>query len=192
MHPQDIQHRAFVILACLICLSVAGACATAKPISSGAPLDPSRYRIIERVPFFPQEDFQCGPSCLAGVLNHYGKNLSPRQIANEILHENIRGTLSIDMVIYARDQGFHADWYTGSEADLRETIDKNHPLIAMVDLGFGPVRRPHFLVVTGYGQDGVIVNSGKHRQRLIPWKQFLGQWRRAEFWTLQIVPGALS
>ncbi len=146
------------------------------------------YQLIEDVPFFPQNDFQCGPSSLAGVLNYYGKNISPLLIADKIFQQKVRGTLSIDMALFARELGFISQWYAGDMNDLRKNIDNDHPLIVMVDLGFGPVHKHHYLVVVGYESKGVIVNSGAHQNKRVPWNRFQNQWSRAQFWTLRILP----
>ncbi|NIW44576.1 MAG: hypothetical protein GWN30_07355, partial [Gammaproteobacteria bacterium] len=63
------------------------------------------------VPFFPQLDYQCGPASLAGVLNYYGDHVGPDEIAEAIYRENIRGTVSLDMVLYVRKRGFASTWY---------------------------------------------------------------------------------
>ncbi len=171
-----------------ILLFIFGACSTTDKVLNPEDREILPHRLIVNVPFFPQSDFQCGPSSLAGVLNYYGENISPSQIAQKIFMVKVRGTLSIDMALYAREQGFYAEWYTGDLKDLRENIDNNRPLIAMVDLGLGPVQKPHYLVVVGYEPKGVIVNSGAHQHKLVPWDRFQNQWNRSNFWTLQIHP----
>jgi predicted double-glycine peptidase len=179
---------------CLWCIFLffLGACSTTDKYRDQESREIMPYRVIENVPFFPQKDFQCGPSSLAGVLNYHGKNTFPSQIADKIFKEKIRGTLSIDMAIYARQQGFVAHWYEGDTKDLRENIDNNRPLIAMVDLGLGPVQKPHFLVVVGYGPKGVVVNSGAHQHKLVSWNRFQNQWNRTSSWTLRIFPETSS
>jgi ABC-type bacteriocin/lantibiotic exporter with double-glycine peptidase domain len=176
----------------LLLLFILGACTAADSFLGPKHGENLPYRLIKNVPFYPQNDFQCGPSSLAGVLNYYGKNMSPSQIAEQIFDEKIRGTLSIDMALYARDQGFVAEWYTGGVEDLRENIDNNFPLIAMIDLGFGPVQRPHFLVVVGYDSKGVIINSGGDQHKTVPWNRFRNQWSRTSLWTLRIHPDKFS
>jgi ABC-type bacteriocin/lantibiotic exporter with double-glycine peptidase domain len=177
---------------CWLSLFIMGACTTTDSFLGPKYNENMPYRLIKNVPFYPQTDFQCGPSSLAGVLNYYGKHISPSQIAEQIFDEKIRGTLSIDMALYARDQGFVAEWYTGAVKDLRENIDNNLPLIAMIDLGVGPVQRPHFLVVVGYDSKGVIVNSGGDQHKIIPWNRFQNQWSRTSLWTLRIHPDSFS
>jgi predicted double-glycine peptidase len=173
-------------------LFILGACTTTNSFVEPENQANLPYRLIENVPFFAQNDFQCGPSSLAGILNYYGKNISPSQIAEKIFEEKVKGTLSIDIVLYARDQGFIAEWYTGDVQDLRENIDNNRPLVVMVDLGLGPVQKPHYLVVVGYDPKGVIVNSGAHQHKMVPWNRFQYQWNRSESWTLRIHPKPLS
>ncbi len=175
-----------------ILLFIFGACSTTDKVLNPEYREILPHRLIENVPFFPQSDFQCGPSSLAGVLNYYGKNISPSHIADKIFRETVRGTLSIDMALYAREQGFISEWYSGNLKDLRKNIDSNRPLIAMVDLGLGPVQKPHYLVVVGYEPKGVIVNSGAHQHKRIPWNRFQNQWNRSNFWTLQIHPEPVS
>ena len=143
---------------------------------------------IEKVPFYPQEAYQCGPASLAGVLNYWGVKVSPGDIAAEIFSPRARGTLDIDMVLYARKMGLKATKYRGSWEDLRKNIDSRHPLIVLVDEGFWVYQKNHFMVVVGYEDSVLIVNSGKEKHRSIGRDTFLKTWERTRFWTLRIVP----
>ena len=42
------------------------------------------------------------------------------------------------------------------------------------------------MVVVGYNEDGVIVNSGKDKGKFIPEEDFIKSWERTKFWTLLI------
>ena len=141
---------------------------------------------VNKVPFYPQVSFQCGPASLAGVLNFFGEGVTPEEIADAIFRRDIRGTVTLDMVLYARKRGFFAEWYNGSVDDIRRSVDGRIPLIVMVDFGFARVSKNHFMVVVGYSPEGVIANSGKIREKLIPWKAFLARWNRTKRWALRI------
>lgn len=143
---------------------------------------------VENVPFYSQLTYQCGPASLAGALNFYGYAVTPDQIAKAIFRHSIQGTVTLDMVLYAREKGFSARWYNGSANDIQCAVDGDVPLIVMIDLGFGNLRKYHYLVVIGYGREGVIVNSGKDREKLMPWDRFLARWQRTKYWTLRIEP----
>ena len=56
----------------------------------------------------------------------------------------------------------------------------------MVDYGFSVWQVNHFMVVVGYNNDGVIVNSGKKKHELIENDTFLRTWRKTDFWTLLV------
>jgi ABC-type bacteriocin/lantibiotic exporter with double-glycine peptidase domain len=142
--------------------------------------------IIDNVPFHPQEKYQCGPASLAGVLNFWGVDATPEDIANEIFSRAARGTLNIDMLFYAQRAGLYAEQYAGSWHDLTKKIDSGYPLIVLVDFGFSFYQANHFMVVVGYNNDGIIVNSEKTERMFIPKDRFLRIWERANYWTLLI------
>jgi ABC-type bacteriocin/lantibiotic exporter with double-glycine peptidase domain len=144
--------------------------------------------MIENVPFYAQERYQCGPASLAGVMNYWDANVSPEEIANVIYSESARGTLDIDMVMYAQKKGLAAQQYSGGLEDLRKNIEAGYPLVVLVDYGFSVYQRDHYMVVTGYNDKGVIVNSGQVRSRFIQMKDFMGPWEKTEFWTLLVKP----
>ncbi len=141
---------------------------------------------IDNVPFYPQLAYQCGPASIAGVLNFYDDNVSPNEVAEAIFRKDIRGTVTLDMLLYARQKGFSARWYSGSADDIRRSVEEGIPLIVMVDLGLARVSRNHYMVVVGYSPEGIIANSGKAREKSISWSRFLTQWNRTGRWTLRI------
>ena len=149
---------------------------------------PAHTVIIEDVPFFPQVDYQCGPASLAGVLSYYGEIVSPDEIAESIYRQNIRGTVSLDMVLYARQRGFASKWYKGSTDEILRAVDSSNPIIVMIDLGFSVARAYHYMVITGYSFTGVIANTGTTPQKLISWERLMSQWEKTQNWTLLITP----
>ena len=159
------------------------ACGTLKEIPEA-----TNAHVIGKVPFFSQEDHHCGPASLAMVLNFWGIPADPGDIAREIFSESARGTLNIDMVLYAQGRGLSADQRKSNMGELRRFIDSAHPVIVLVDYGFYLYQVNHFMVVTGYNENGIIVNSGRDRDKYIPAKDFLKTWKRADFWTLLIKP----
>jgi hypothetical protein len=44
------------------------------------------------------------------------------------------------------------------------------------------------MVVVGYDMEGIIVNSGKMREKRMDWDSFLSRWMRTKYWTLRIEP----
>jgi len=148
--------------------------------------DAGHTHLIENVPFYPQETYQCGPASLAGVLNYRGINISPDEIAKEIFSESARGTLNIDMVLYAQNRGLNAVQYKGGMNDLKKNIDSGNPVIVLIDYGFSMYQANHFMIVVGYNEHGIIVNSGRNKGKFISEEEFLKAWEKADYWTLLI------
>lgn len=146
----------------------------------------SPVHIVGGVPFYPQEDYQCGPASLASVMNYWGVSITPEEIAKQIYSQSAGGTLNIDMVLYAQARGLESSHYKGGLDDLRKKIDSGQPIIVLVDYGFSIVQANHFMVVIGYNEHGVVVNSGRHEKKFISMDDFLKLWERTKFWTLLI------
>jgi len=142
--------------------------------------------IIQGLPFYPQEDYQCGPSSLASVLNYWGSAVTPGDIAEDIYSPSARGTLNIDMALYAEARGLDASFYSGGLPDVKTKIEAGYPLIVLVDQGFSFYQVNHFMVLVGFSNDGLIVNSGREERKFIPTGEFLRSWERTKFWTLFI------
>jgi ABC-type bacteriocin/lantibiotic exporter with double-glycine peptidase domain len=163
-----------------------------QPRESLAPHPVSTSIRIKGIPFFPQSSYHCGPASLAGILNYYGDDISPDDIADAIYRKKIRGTVSLDMALYPRERGFSSRWYTGSIDDIQRAVGKGTPLIVMVDRGLAWVSAHHFMVVTGYVPEGIVANTGKTQGKIIPWNRFVSHWHKTQNWTLLITPEQAS
>ena len=179
---QRPMQRYFYI--CLILFVLISGCTTVSLVPEEQ--KEGGQRVIRNVPFHPQEDFQCGPASLAAVLNYWGVFVSPERVAKDIYSSSAKGTLDIDMLLYAQSRGLAASQYRGRLDDLREKIDSGRPLIVLVDYGFSIIQANHFMVIVGYNARGVIANSGREEMKFIPVEDFLKSWERTKFWTLLI------
>ncbi|MDR3640716.1 MAG: C39 family peptidase [Humidesulfovibrio sp.] len=169
----------------LLALSLAACAAQLPPDFS----PPAIERVLDHVPFHPQEAYQCGPSSLATVLGYYGDPVSPEDVAAEVFRPDLRGAVSLDLALYPRGRGFRTRFFRGSAADIAAAVDAGRPVLVMADYGFGGMHKFHYMVITGYGPQGVRVNSGRLRAQWIPWRRFFSDWDGADRWTLLVEPG---
>lgn len=148
------------------------------------------YAYVEGVPFYPQKEYQCGPASLAAVLNYWGRSVSPDQITQAIYLHRLKGSLSLDLWRYARDQGFDARMQEGSLENLQAHLSHKQPVIAFLNLGFTFFPIGHFLVVVGLDpeQQAVIAYSGTEKDKRIPYNKFLSDWKKTDYWSLVITP----
>ena len=171
---------------------LAGGCASQEPPrlpeASGSP--GAQAVLIPEVPFFPQEDYYCGPASLASVLRYYGAALDQHTIAEQIYLPRLRGTLTLDMLAYPASIGFKAHSYRGSLDDLKRRVLAAQPLILFLDRGSWLLPRYHYLVAIGFdGRDqSVIAHSGALARTRIPYRDLLAAWRKTDYWTLRIEP----
>ncbi len=161
-------------------------------VKANIELNPARAHFLPDVPFFPQKDNYCGPAVLASILNFYGKKLSQEEIAESVYLPQLKGTLNLDLLLYARGQGFEAEIINGDLERLKKELARGHPLIVFLNLGwrFYPIR--HYAVVVGYDdiQRLIIIHSGKRKNKLISYKRFLKAWEKTGYWCLLILPQA--
>jgi predicted double-glycine peptidase len=151
-------------------------------------------RHIENVPYFAQENFQCGPAALATVVNYWylregsGKQLLIETIIADIYSPSARGVLGMDLGLYAQKLGFDMTGRAGTVDDIKRNVDMGVPVIILVDYGMFAYQQNHFMVAKGYTSDGIIVNSGRAENQVIPVKDLNKIWKKTGFWSLVVRP----
>jgi ABC-type bacteriocin/lantibiotic exporter with double-glycine peptidase domain len=152
------------------------------------PADAELY--IANVPFHPQQTYHCGPASLAAVLNYWGDQSSPDDIADAIYSPRLKGTLGVDMWTYAQAHHFKAEMRSGSLDQLEQLILRKIPVIAFLNLGYDWFPVPHFVVVVGLDPhtSSVITYNGREQNSVIPYDQFTRAWGKTNFWTLVVAP----
>lgn len=143
---------------------------------AGAPLPASK--VIEGVPFLPQEEETCGPSSLAMLLRFLGDGVRTEELVKETRTGGLKGVLITDLAGAARRRGFRADVEDLDLPRLRERISAGDPVILLVDLGVWAWSRPHYMVAYGWNRDVVFVHSGRERGKAIPVSALDAQWAK--------------
>lgn len=146
---------------------------------------------IDRVPFYPQQAYDCGPATLAMVLNWSGVAVSSASLAPQVLSPERRGTLQAALVAGARRYGRPAYELRGFEALLDELTARN-PVIVLQNLGFAWPAQWHYAVAVGFdlSQGIVTLHSGKTARKSVPIRLFLETWKKSEYWGLVVTPPA--
>jgi len=170
-------------------VSVLGVVALAglMPLKGPQPGPPTSHHIAG-VPVMEGQRDWCGPAALASVLAYHGGRVSAADIARDIQLPAYRGSLNLDLLLWARARGYHATAGPGSEDALRRAIALDRPVICMIRQR-GPVAdRNHFVVVRGYdGEKGVwLVDRGQGREEEIAARNFDRDWAECGRWMLTI------
>jgi len=174
------------------CLFLSG-CLSVPPQTAmllANPPDISLKHQITGVPFYPQEDYFCGPTTLSEVFNFYGLTKTPQQIAPALFIPDLQGSLQIEMVAAARQQGLLAYAESGNLTQLLSLVSENIPVIVLQNLSTSWYPMWHYAVVTGYDLDNqqIVLHSGSHKNRIAELKVFERTWLRGQYWLLAVVP----
>lgn len=145
--------------------------------------------VVAGVPFFAQDELQCGPAALAMVLNWSGVAVQPSELSAEVYSPGLKGSLQNSLIGSARRQGRVAYPITGSEALLAE-IAAGHPVIVLVNRSFFWYPKWHYAVVIGFDQQRgeVLLHSGPTAREILSSRTFMNIWRRSDFWGLLVLP----
>jgi hypothetical protein len=175
-----------LFLALSLVLSGCGILSTGPLLQT--PGGPSRA-VIDNVPYFAQEELQCGPAALAMVLDWSGIAVKPSDLTSEVFTPDLKGSLQSALIGATRRHGRVAYPITGSEALLDE-ISAGNPVIVLVNLGLSWYPKWHYAVAIGFDQERkeIILHSGSIANEHLSSRVFLNIWRRSDYWGLLVLP----
>lgn len=155
-----------------------------------APPNIKQQHLIESVPFYPQQDYYCGPTTLAEVANYYGNDWQQDDIAPLTFVPGLEGSLQIEMVSAARRMGMVAYAKQGDLDVLLGLVANNIPIIVLQNNSIGWLPQWHYAVVIGYDltTQEVILHSGVTANHRLNFSTFERTWRRGQYWMLAMLP----
>ena len=146
---------------------------------------------LTQVPFFPQEDYYCGPAALAMVFDAAGVKMSPDALVNQVYLPGRKGSLQVEMLAATRRNGLVAYELAPQVEDMLREIAAGTPAIVLENYGpFSWYPVWHYSVVVGYDLDNleVIRRSGKQQRRPTPLPIFEKIWKEENYWSMIAVP----
>ena len=175
-----------LFLALSLVLSGCGLLST-RPLLQ-TPGGPARA-MVDEVPFFAQEELQCGPAALAMALNWSGIDVKPSDLTPEVFTPDLKGSLQSALIGATRRHSRVAYAITGSEALLAE-VSAGNPVIVLVNLGLSWYPKWHYAVVIGFDREReeIILHSGPTANEHLSSRVFLNIWQRGEYWGLLVLP----
>ncbi|WP_019625236.1 PA2778 family cysteine peptidase [Thioalkalivibrio sp. ALJT] len=176
----------------LLAVFVLSGCATAPQsagLASEPPADlPTRVELTD-TPFFPQEQYQCGPAALATALNARGIDAALDDLIDEVYIPAREGSLQAEMraAVRARDQVAYR-LEPQLESILRE-VAAGHPVVVFQNLGIAMIPEWHFAVVIGYDLDEreIFLRSGPIQRHVNTFARFERTWARGERWAFLVM-----
>jgi hypothetical protein len=175
------------------CLPLLMACAPLVPqtvaLRSGWPTGVPGQVELTQVPFFAQEEFQCGPAALATLLTHGGMDVLPDALVEQVWLPARGGSLQIEMLTAARRHGFVAYPLALGFADLLREVASGHPVLVLQDVGLLTTAW-HYAVVVGfdYPSGTIYLRSGTQPRLAMPFTAFERSWMKGGYWAFVALP----
>lgn len=167
-------------------------CASVAAPHAGRGLPPSVAGAVElaSVPFFPDDEDQCGPAALATVLQSAGIARDPAQLKSQVYLPERRGSLQFELLGAARRAGAIPYVLRPLSDDLLREVAAGHPVVVLQDVG-GLLRTQwHYAVVVGFdmAQRLVTLRSGTLHRLEMPIDDFDRTWARSGRWSFVALP----
>lgn len=175
-----------------VCALLAG-CATPPQVAATLrdwPADLPPRSEIRQVPFYPQEDYECGPAALAMVATAAGVPLLPEQLVEQVYVPGRQGAFQQEMLAAGRRQGLVAyPLAPDLQAVLRE-VAAGHPVLIFQNLSLPAFPVWHYAVVIGYDRDDqvLIMHSGRTERMSMTFSTFEHTWARGGHWSMVLLP----
>ena len=143
---------------------------------------------LEAVPFYPQSDYQCGPSSLAMALTYSDLPITPEALQSQVYTPSQKGSLQMAMIGATRRHGRIAYPISGLNAIWPE-IAAGHPVIVLQNLGLSWIPVWHYAVLIGYDiiDNTVILRSGITERKVMSFYTFEKTWARSDYWGLIVL-----
>lgn len=171
------------VLLVIVALSLAG-CAGGPPLRDYSLSQVSAE--LSATPFFPQDEYQCGPAALATVLGASGLAIAPEALTPHIYIPGRRGSLQEEVVAATRRHGRIPYVLRPSLDDLLTEITAGMPVLVMQNLGLKRLPQWHYAVVIGYDvpSDSLLLRSGREKRLRMRRTRFEDSWWRAGNWAM--------
>lgn len=171
-----------------LCLLTACAATGVREATQNTQL-PRKAELTE-TPFFPQEQYQCGPAALATALNAVSIAVTPDQLTPEVYVPSRQGSLQIEMLAAARRHGAVSVQIPPQLEAVMQEIAAGNVVLVMQNLGLSWVPSWHYAVVVGYDADKELIwlRSGPYQRQEMSLSAFQRTWARSEHWAFVALP----
>ena len=148
---------------------------------------PPRHE-IKAVAFFPQSEYQCGPSTLAMAMTHSGLPITPEELKNQVYTPSRKGSLQMAMVAATRRHGKIAYQIIDLNSIWTE-IAADYPVIVLQNIGLSWIPVWHYALAIGYDflDNNIILHSGITERKVMSLHTFEKTWARSNFWGMIVL-----
>jgi hypothetical protein len=144
---------------------------------------------LTQVPFFPQDEYQCGPAALAMAMSFGGVRTTPESLVDEVWLPSRKGSLQVEMLAAPRRHGLVSYRLEPRYADLLREVAAGHPVVVLQDVGM-MLPEWHYAVVNGFDYETgtIYLRSGLQVRQQMPFSYFERTWLAGNYWAMVVTP----
>lgn len=167
-----------------------GGCAIVLPQTSGLrdtwPAGLAEKAELADVPFFPQEDYQCGPAALATIMAYAGEKVVPDDLVPEVYIPARKGSLQVEMLAAPRRHRLVSYALAPKLEDVLREVSAGTPVILLHGYGVWPLKYWHYAVVVGFDRERgeAILRSGMKERMTMPFAVLEYTWKESAHWAM--------
>lgn len=142
---------------------------------------------LAQVPFFPQDEYQCGPAALAMALVHSGVRTRPEALVDEVWLPARRGSLQLEMLATPRRHARVGYRLAPRYDDLLREVAAGNPVVVLQDVG-ALLTEWHYAVVNGFDYDTgtILLRSGLQVRQRMSFTAFERSWMPGGYWAMVV------
>jgi tetratricopeptide (TPR) repeat protein len=155
------------------------------PVTASATSLPVRAS-LDGVPFFPQDDYQCGPAALAMLAQHAGVVVRPDALTAQVFVPGRQGAFTVEMLAAARRQALVAYPLRPRLEDVLREVASGNPVLVFQNLSLPVYPVWHYAVVIGFDRERntVTLHSGVTERLQMSLFTFERTWARGNHWAM--------
>jgi hypothetical protein len=144
---------------------------------------------LTQVPFYPQDEYQCGPAALAMTMNTGGARVTPESLVPEVWLPSRRGSLQLEMLAAPRRHGMVSYRLAPRYADMLREVAAGNPVLVLQNVGM-LLPQWHYAVVNGFDYEtgSLFLRSGLNARQEMPFSFFERTWLPGGYWAMVVTP----
>jgi tetratricopeptide (TPR) repeat protein len=172
-----------------VCAALAAGCATppqTAALRAAPPASLAATRVLASVPFYAQDEYQCGPAALAMALAASGAAVTPQALQPLVYVPARQGSLQPEMLAAARRHGRLAVVLPPRLTAVLAEVAGGTPVIVLQNLSLPIAPVWHYAVVIGYdlAREEIVLHSGRTAEQRLPLAVFERTWARSGYWAM--------
>ena len=180
------------LLLAVSALIILSGCTPKEPLPSGKYYSSSNIK----VPFVSPRSDLCGAASIEMISSYwrsttsYAPRLSRHELDGRTLIPAKGGTLQVELVATARANGLLVYPLNPTFDALFSELEKQHPVIVLLNRGYSWYPLWHYAPVTGYdeGKRSILMHFSDRPNEAVPIATFAALWKRSGNWGVVLLP----